>query len=175
MVFGSRLGASRRAAHYASDGDAVALGIREEIPLHLQGTYSSGVSSTTQTSERGTPATVAALVCLVEGLGLAAVAVLYARELMAGAADEPSIAGMALALTLVFAGLLLVLARAWWSRRQWPRTPTIVWNLLLLPAIWTLHTTNGAAVSVPLLVLALAGIAAAALAPAVDRSDDALY
>ena len=102
-------------------------------------------------------------------------AVSYGVELIEGRAFDANTASMSLVVSIIFALLLLAVGMSWLRGRTWPRTPTIVWNLLLLPAIWTLHTTNGAAVSVPLLVLALAGIAAAALAPAVDRSDNALY
>lgn len=42
--------------------------------------------------------------------------------------------------TILIAGTavaLLVLTRGWLGEREWPRTPTIVWNLLLLPVGWS--------------------------------------
>lgn len=115
---------------------------------------------------------VAGLVTGLHALGLAAAGSVYAREVFTGTATEPTTAGMALVLTLLFAVLLAVLARGWFVGRRWPRTPTIVWCLLTLPAIWTLNTTNGPLVAVPLAALSIAGIVAAFSAPSADLPDD---
>jgi hypothetical protein len=115
---------------------------------------------------------VAGLVTGLHALGLAAAGSLYGREVFTGTATEPSTAGMALVLTWIFAVLLAVLARGWFVGRRWPKTPTLVWCLLTLPAIWTLNTTNGPAVSVPLAALSLAGIAAAWSSPSQDLPED---
>lgn len=115
---------------------------------------------------------VAGLVTGLHALGLGVAGSLYGREVFTGTATEPTTAGMALVLTLIFAVLLGVLTRGWFVGRRWPKTPTLVWCLLTLPAIWTLNTTNGPAVSVPLAALSLAGIAAAWVSPSQDLPDD---
>jgi hypothetical protein len=67
---------------------------------------------------------------------------------------------MSALLILTFAVALLAVARAWWTDKPWPRTPTILWNLLLLPVafnMWQVGFWGG----VPLAVVALVGIGAA--------------
>lgn len=127
-----------------------------------------------RTSPPAPPALAAAGVCLVEALLLLVTAGLYALELVDGRAEDASIASMSLVVCLIFAILLAVLAGAWFSGALWPRTPTLVWNLLLLPAAWTLTTTNGIWVGLSLAVVAAAGIVAALLAPSADLSDRTL-
>lgn len=117
---------------------------------------------------------VAGVVTGLHALGLAVAGSLYGREVFTGTATEPTTAGMALVLTLIFAVLLGVLARGWFVGRRWPKTPTLVWCLLTLPAIWTLNTTNGPAVSLPLAALSIAGIAAAWSSPSHDLPEDTL-
>ena len=116
----------------------------------------------------------AALVCLVEALFLVGTAVLYGLELADGRSDDANVASMSLVVCLIFAILLAVLAAAWRKGARWPRTPTIVWNVLLLPAAWTLATTSGLWVGLTLAVVAVAGVVAALLAPSADLPDRAL-
>ena len=115
---------------------------------------------------------VAGLVTGLHSLGLTVAGVLYGREVFTGTATEPTVAGMALVLTLIFAVLLGVVARGWFVGRRWPKTPTLVWCLLTLPAIWTLNTTNGPAVALPLAALSVAGLLAAWASPSQDLPDD---
>lgn len=118
------------------------------------------------------PARIAAAVCLLEAAGLGATAARFATELTTGTADDPSVAGMSLVVTVIFTGLLLLLAAHWWRGRRWPRTPTIVWNLLLLPTAWTLSQTNGPLVGGLVALVALTGVAAAWASPAPDLPED---
>ena len=113
-------------------------------------------------------------VIALEALLLLLAAASYLVELVSGKATETSIAWMSLLVCIVFAGLLAVVAGGWFTGRRWPRTPTIVWNLLLLPAAWTLGTTEGALVGIGLAVLAVIGIVAALAAPSPDLPDTTL-
>ncbi|KRE37706.1 hypothetical protein ASG73_08650 [Janibacter sp. Soil728] len=120
------------------------------------------------------PAIAAAVVCLIEALVLVVTAFLYGLELADGRAVDANTASMSLVVCLIFAILLAVLAAAWRKGALWPRTPTLVWNVLLLPAAWTLTTTNGIWVGLALAGVAVAGIVASALAPSADLTDTAL-
>lgn len=112
------------------------------------------------------PPRVAGGISLLQALLLAVVAAVYGLELMSGEADDANIASMSLVVALIFALLLAFLGVSWWRGRSWPRSPTIVWNLLLLPAAWTLGTTTGPWWGLALAAVALVGIGAAVLAPA---------
>ena len=57
-------------------------------------------------------------------------------------------------------GALLAMARAWRSGGTWPRTPTILWNLLMLPVAWSMHG-GGFWGAWPLAVAAILAIVAA--------------
>ncbi|WP_338537791.1 alkaline shock response membrane anchor protein AmaP [Janibacter terrae] len=121
------------------------------------------------------PAVLAAAgVCLLQVLTLLVTAGLYALELTRGDGEDPSTASMTMVVCIIFAILLAVLASAWFKGASWPRTPTIVWNVLLLPAAWTLATSSGLWFGLGLAVLALVGIAAALLTPVPELPDRAL-
>lgn len=120
------------------------------------------------------PALAAAGVCLIEAALLVVTAALYGLELVDGRAADANTASMSLVVCLIFAILLAVLAAAWHKGARWPRTPTLVWNVLLLPAAWTLTTTNGIWVGLTLAVVAVAGIVASLLTPSADLPDRTL-
>lgn len=100
------------------------------------------------------------MICLVEGLALLGFAGFYLYELVLGEGTGAALVLMSALLILVFAVALLAAARAWWAGTTWARTPTILWNLLLLPVAFTMWQVSfwGA---VPLALVALAGIGAA--------------
>lgn len=104
--------------------------------------------------------------CLLEAVLLLVTAGMYGLELLAGEAFDANTASMSLVVSLIFAILLLVLGMSWFRGREWPRTPTIVWNALLLPASWTLGTSTGLWYGVGLALIAIVGVAAALLSPA---------
>lgn len=132
------------------------------------------MTSSNPPSPPTTPALVAAVVCLIEAALLLVTAVLYGLELVDDRAVDANTASMSLVVCLIFAILLAVLAAAWRKGAYWPRTATLVWNALLLPAAWTLASSNGIWVGLGLAVLALTGVVASLLAPAADLSDRAL-
>ena len=111
------------------------------------------------------PPRVAGGVCLVEAALLLVTAVSYGVELIEGRAFDANTASMSLVVSLIFALLLLAVGMSWLRGRTWPRTPTIVWNVLLLPAASTLWTSTGPWAGIGLAVLALVGLAAALLSP----------
>lgn len=137
-------------------------------------TYAARVTPRHPDSPPPTPAIVAAVVCLVEALLLVATAVLYGLELADGRAEDADVASMSLVVCLIFAILLAVLAAAWRKGATWPRTATLVWNVLLLPAAWTLSTTTGIWAGLGLAALALTGVVASLLAPAAELPDRTL-
>lgn len=132
------------------------------------------MTSSNPPSPPTTPALVAVAVCLIEAALLLVTAVLYGLELVDDRAVDANTASMSLVVCLIFAILLAVLAAAWRKGAYWPRTATLVWNALLLPAAWSLASSNGIWVGLGLAVLALTGVVASLLAPAADLSDRAL-
>lgn len=137
-------------------------------------TYPAGVTLQNLPVDPLVPPRVAGTVCLVESALLFVTAGMYALELLADQAFDANTASMSLVVSLIFALLLLAVGMSWLRGRVWPRTPTIVWNLLLLPASWTLGTSTGLWFGLGLALLAVVGIAAALLSPAHDFDDRAL-
>ena len=122
-------------------------------------------------SERAWPRRVAALVCLAEGLAILGFLAFYLYELVIGEGDDIGRVLMSMVLMAIAGVALLAMARAWWGGVGWPRTPTILWNLLLLPVAWSMHGA-GFWGAYPLAVAALAGIGAAAASDAAERDPD---
>jgi hypothetical protein len=83
-------------------------------------------------SSRG-PRRLAAALTGVQALALAGFAVYYVVELVLGEGSDATRVLMSALLILVAAVGLGVLARGWLGVAAWPRTPTIVWNVILLP------------------------------------------
>lgn len=113
---------------------------------------------------------VAGVLCALQALTLVGFVVFYLVELVRGASDDPTRVVMSAVLIAVFAALLGLVARAWLRGANWPNTPTIVWNVLLLPVSWSLIQGGWAAVGIPLLVVALAAVVSAAKADTGERS-----
>ncbi len=104
----------------------------------------------------------AAAVCAVQGLVLLAFCVYYLVELGRGSSQDAVRVVMSALLIAVFGGALLALARAWLTPAGWPRTPTLVWDVLLLPVAWGLHQSGQDLVAVAVGASALAGVVSAA-------------
>lgn len=106
---------------------------------------------------------LAGLICFVQSLALFGFSGFYLYELVLGEGQSPSLVLMSALLIALAAVFLGVMARAWWRALPWPRTPTILWNALLLPVAWSMRQADfwGAW---PLVVVALLGIAAAVAA-----------
>lgn len=113
----------------------------------------------TSSTSRSAPVLLAALVCLLEGVALVGFCVFYLYELVLGEGDDPARVVMSVVLMAIFAVALLLAARAWVRGLPWPRTPTIVWNLLLLPVAWSMRDA-GFWGALPLALVALTGIVA---------------
>ena len=112
----------------------------------------------------------ATMLCALEGLALLGFAGFYGYEIAIGESDSVARAVVSMLLIVVGAVGLLLLARGWSSGASWPRTPTIVWNALLLPVSWSLHQAGRSGFGAVLAVLAIGSVVAAlAAAPRVDR------
>ncbi len=112
------------------------------------------------TSPRG-PRRLAALLSGLQALTLAGFAVYYVVELALGEGSDAVRVLMSALLILVGAVGLGILARAWLGGASWPRTPTIVWNAILLPVGISLVQGTRVAVGWAVLVVAVVGIGAA--------------
>ena len=111
-------------------------------------------------------ALVAGLLTLVEALIVLAFAGFYVYEMAVGAADSLTTALTSAALILIFGVALLVVARGWLRGQRWPRTPTLLWNVLLLPVAWSLRDSDRTLIAAAVAALAVASIGAALAAPA---------
>ncbi len=116
---------------------------------------------------------MAAVVSLLEALGLVAAVVWYVLELVMARSSSPPVALGSAALLLVFAVALVVGAKLWWTGSSSPKVPTFVWNLLLLPVAWTFLRTGEPLLGSVVGLLALAGAAASAVAAASEDEDGA--
>ncbi len=112
------------------------------------------------TSPRG-PRRLAALLTGLQALTLAGFAIFYVVELALGEGSDAIRVVMSALLIVVGAVGLGILARGWLGAASWPRTPTIVWNAVLLPVGVSLIQGTRVAVGWAVLVVALVGIGAA--------------
>jgi hypothetical protein len=136
------------------------------------------VDAVPDASSRG-PRRLAAALTVVQALALAGFAVYYVVELVLGEGSDATRVLMSALLILVAAAGLGVLARGWLGAAAWPGTPTIVWNVLLLPVGISLTQGNRVLVGWAVIVVALVGIGAAWVArdpdtevlPGSDRPD----
>jgi hypothetical protein len=103
----------------------------------------------------------AALVCAAEGLTLVGFCAFYLWELAHGASSDATRAAMSALLIALFGIALGVLARAWLRGADWPNTPTVVWNALLLPVAWSLVQSGHGPLGALVAVVAATGIVAA--------------
>lgn len=104
---------------------------------------------------------VAGLLSGLQALSLVGVVAFYLWELGRGASDDATRVVMSAVLIAVFAALLAVVARGWLRGQDWPKTATVVWNVLLLPVAWSLVQADQRWVGVLLGAVALAGVVAA--------------
>ncbi|CAN7290034.1 hypothetical protein LJR027_001310 [Terrabacter sp. LjRoot27] len=113
----------------------------------------------------------AGLLTLLEALAVLGFAGFYVYEMVTGATDDVTRAATSGALILVFGLGLLALARGWARAADWPRTPTVLWNALLLPVAWSLHESDRTPVALAVGLVAVASIVAAVSAPG-RRADE---
>ena len=111
-------------------------------------------------SSRG-PRRLAAALTGVQALALVGFAVYYVVELVLGEGSDATRVLMSALLILVAAVGLGVVARGWLGVAAWPRTPTIVWNVLLLPVGISLTQGNLVLIGWVVIVVALVTVGAA--------------
>lgn len=121
-------------------------------------------SDVSQPLRRGAPL-AAAVATLVEALVLVGFFVFYVYEMAIGATDDLGRAATSAVLILVFGILLLVIAAAWRRGAEWARTPTLLWNALLLPVAWSLHESDRTPLALGVGLLALVSLGAALASP----------
>jgi hypothetical protein len=116
---------------------------------------------------------VAAAVCGLQVLALLGFVAFYLWELTQDSASDVTRVVMSALLILVFAVGIAALARGWVRGDNWPNTPTVVWNALLLPIGWSLVQSDRGVVGALVIVVALVGIVAAIRADTMDDEDSA--
>jgi hypothetical protein len=104
---------------------------------------------------------LAALITGLQALALAGFAVFYVVELVLGEGSDATRVLMSAVLILVGAVGLGLLVRGWLGTAQWPRTPTIVWNAILLPVGLSLVQGTRVLVGWTVIVVAVVAIVAA--------------
>jgi len=114
---------------------------------------------------------VAGGLCLVQALVLVGLAVFYLVELFAGAGSDQARVLVSAVLILVVAAALALLARLWWSGSTWATTPTVLWNLLLVPVALSVVQAGQLLLGI-LLVVVLVPTILAALAGRVPTNRD---
>ena len=114
---------------------------------------------------------LAATVSAVQAMSLLGFVVFYLWELTQGASDDAVLVVMSALLILVFAAGIGALARGWWNGDNWPNTPTVVWNLLLLPVAWSLFQAGRGVVALVLAAVAVLGIFSAVRADTSELED----
>ena len=102
-----------------------------------------------------------AALAALEGLVLLGFAGFFGYEIASGATDDAARGVTSGALILVFALFLLAMARGWARLADWPRTPTLLWNVLLLPVAWSLFQSERTLVALGVAAVAVASVAAA--------------
>lgn len=132
--------------------------------------YAGPVNETSRPGRR--PAQlVAAAASAAQVLALLALVGFYIYEIADGQAADPVRAVASVVIMLLFGGFIAALARAWLRGEGWPRTPTLLWNALLLPVAWTVSQTPGQGpIGIALGVVAVAALVAAVAAP--GRTDE---
>ena len=112
---------------------------------------------------RGTASRVAAGVVGLQALALVVFAVFYLVELFSGGGGDTARVLSSVVLLAVFAVGLIVLARGLLAGHPSVRTPTVVWELLLLPVGVTLVQSGQAVIGVLVLVASVVCLLAVAL------------
>jgi hypothetical protein len=110
-------------------------------------------------------------VCGLQAVALLGFVVFYLWELTQDSADDPVRVVMSALLIAVFAVGIGAMARGWLRGDNWPNTPTVVWNLLLIPVGWSLVQSDRGLVGALVIVMALVGIVAAVRADTTDTED----
>ena len=114
---------------------------------------------------------VAAGVLIAESLLLLALIAAYAIGIREDIESDLGRTLASIALFLVGVVILLTMARGWLRGQSWPKMATLVVNALLVPVSFTVISTWGAMVGIPLLALAVLGVLAGLSASSGDGSN----
>jgi hypothetical protein len=117
-------------------------------PVQCAGTYRrarypAGVSENSTPQDRPARITAAAVLTALEGLVIAALGLFSLVLLFVDRPDGMLQAAMLVVTLLALAVLPLVAARGLWLRRRWSRGPSMITQLLALPAGWQLAHNGG--------------------------------
>ena len=118
-----------------------------------------------QAPERRSTRLLAFAICSLQALAALGWAVF---EVVRAGSGRTSTAGVAVALgglLVVFAAALTLMALGWRRGAGWQKTPTVVWNVLLLPVAWSLVQAGSTLLGSLVGVVALVGLAAAVATP----------
>jgi hypothetical protein len=118
------------------------------------------------------PRRVAALLTGLQALALAGFAVYYVVELVLGEGSDATRVLMSALLILVAAAGLGALARGWLAGASWPRSPTLAWNVILVPV--GISLVQGTRVAVGWVVIGVAVVAIGAAWVARDPETEVL-
>ncbi|MDE9367747.1 hypothetical protein PZ938_19185 [Luteipulveratus sp. YIM 133132] len=129
---------------------------------------SQGTSPIEDLSQAGR---AAALLMAAQALVLLALVVVSLVQVVSGGTDDVAQALTEAALVLVFAAGAAVLALALYRGKAPARTPTLVWNALLVPVGFSLMGGGAPAVGLAVLLVAAATIIAALLIPRAEPED----
>ncbi|WP_162137240.1 hypothetical protein [Austwickia chelonae] len=88
----------------------------------------------------------------------------YVVELVRGEGDDSMRVAMSVVVFLLGAAGLLVLARGLWVGSEWPRTPTVLWNVLVLLLCPTMIEAGQPLLAVGVAALCLSGAGGTILA-----------
>ena len=105
------------------------------------------------------------LITGLQAVAVAAVAVFYLVELARGQEADGAGVISSIVLFVVVALALAALAAGWWRRASWPRTATIVWNLVLVPVAVALVQADQTVLGVTLGVVVVAAVVSALAVP----------
>lgn len=100
---------------------------------------------------------VAAGVTAAQGLTFVIFGIVTAVVAATGDADDATAAGLGGALWMITGAALSFVAWALWRGRHWARSPSLVWQLLMLPVGWSLLDTQSV-VGLVVLVSAVAAL-----------------
>lgn len=107
--------------------------------------------------------TISAGLALLESIVLVGFAVFYLAELVVGGGNDTARVVTSAIVIVITALGLAYLARGWWAAATWARTPTLVWNVLLLPiGVSLLQSGQGLIGSLVLVAAVLSLVAAVA-------------
>ena len=113
----------------------------------------------------------------LQALALVGFAAYYVYELAIGEGSDATRVLMSALLILLGGAALALVALGWVRGASWPRTPTVVWNVLLLPVGVGLIQGDRALVGWTVVIVALGAVLAAlgvreadAVAPGTDSA-----